>query len=54
MINLILCSLERRLFHEHILYMLSLVIFIGIACEGSVKAVDELLFVLFVCAPSVF
>lgn len=50
MINLILCSLERRLFHEHILYMLSLVIFIGIA----VKAVDELLFVLFVCAPSVF
>lgn len=50
MINLILCSLERRLFHEHILYMLSLVIFIGIACE----AVDELLFVLFVCAPSVF
>lgn len=51
MINLILCSLERRLFHEHILYMLSLVIFIGIA---PVKAVDELLFVLFVCAPSVF
>lgn len=34
MINLILCSLEKRLFHEHILYMLSLVIFIGIACEG--------------------
>lgn len=34
MINLILCSLEKAAFHEHTLCMLSLVIFIGIACEG--------------------
>ncbi len=33
MINLTV-ALKRQLFHEHTLCMLSLVIFIGIACEG--------------------